>query len=40
MKQIVVLKLGDVQYGFPIEEVKEIIRYMPPTPMPDTSFYI
>lgn len=39
-KQIVVLKLGDVQYGFPIVEVKEIIKYMPPTPMPNTSCYI
>lgn len=30
-KQIVVLKLGDVKYGLPIEQVNEIIRYITPT---------
>lgn len=39
-KQIVVLKLGDVQYGFPIDDVKEIIRYIPPTKIPNSIDYL
>lgn len=39
-KQVVVFKLGDVQYGFPIERVNEIIRYMAPTKIPNTPGYI
>ena len=36
-KQVVVLKLGDVQYGFPIELVNEIIRYAAPAKLPNAS---
>lgn len=39
-KQIVVLKLGDVQYGFPIDQVKEIIRYIPPTKVANSPDYL
>lgn len=39
-KQIVVFKLGNVQYGFPIEQVKEIIRYIVPTKLPNVPNYI
>lgn len=39
-KQIAVLKLGDEQYGFPIEQVNEIIRYLVPTKIPNTPAYI
>lgn len=39
-KQVVVLKLGEVQYGFPIELVNEIIRYVAPTKIPNTPDYI
>ena len=39
-KQIVVFKLGNVQYGFPIEQVKEIIRYIAPTKLPNVPNYI
>ena len=38
-KQIVVVTLGDVQYGFPIEQVNEIIRYIPPTQVPSSPIY-
>lgn len=39
-RQVVVLKLGDVQYGFPIELVSEIIRYVAPTKIPKAPAYI
>lgn len=39
-KQVVVLKLGDIQYGFPIGLVKEIIRYVSPTKIPNIAGYI
>lgn len=39
-KQIVVFKLGDTDYGFPIEHVNEIIRYFPTTEMPDSPAYM
>jgi len=39
-KQVVVLKLGDEQYGFPIEQVNEIIRYIAPTKMPNAPGYL
>lgn len=35
-KQVVVLTLGDLQYGFPIERVNEIIRYVAPVKIPNT----
>ncbi len=38
-KQIVVINLGEVQYGFPIEEVNEIIKYIPPTKVPNAPSY-
>lgn len=39
-RQIVVFTLQNVQYGFPIEEVNEIIRYISPTPIPNAPFYL
>lgn len=39
-RQIVVFTLQNVQYGFPIEEVNEIIRYIYPTPIPNAPFYL
>lgn|GEM_PF-2529252 len=34
-KQVVVFRIGDVQYGFPIEQVNEIIKYMAPNKIPN-----
>ncbi|MHB8061927.1 MAG: chemotaxis protein CheW [Ruminiclostridium sp.] len=39
-KQVIVLKLGNVQYGFPIELVNEIIRYVAPIKIPNAPDYI
>jgi purine-binding chemotaxis protein CheW len=39
-KQVVVFMLENVQYGFAIEQVNEIIRYMVPTKIPATPDYI
>ncbi len=39
-KQVVVFMLENVQYGFAIEQVNEIIRYMAPTKIPATPDYI
>lgn len=39
-KQVVVMKLGEVQYGFPIGLVSEIIRYVAPTKIPNTPAYV
>lgn len=38
-RQIVVVNLGKVQYGFPIEQINEIIRYIPPTQVPNSPPY-
>ncbi len=38
-RQIVVVNLRGVQYGFPIEQVNEIIRYMLPTQVPNSPPY-
>ncbi|MCR4436558.1 MAG: chemotaxis protein CheW [Clostridiales bacterium] len=32
---MVVFKSGDIQYGFPIEQVNEIIRYIAPIKIPN-----
>jgi len=40
IKQIVVFKLGNVQYGFPIEQISEIINYVEPLEIPDVPGYI
>lgn len=39
-KQVVVSRLGDVRYGFPIDQVNEIIRYIAPTKIPNAPDYM
>ncbi len=38
-KQIVVINLRNVQYGIPIEQVNEIIKYIHPTQVPNSLPY-
>lgn len=40
IKQIVVFKLDNVQYGFPIEQISEIINFVDPLEIPDVAGYI
>ncbi len=40
VKQIVVFKLGETDYGFPIEQVNEIIKYIPVSKIPNSSVYV
>ncbi|WMJ77751.1 MULTISPECIES: chemotaxis protein CheW [unclassified Sedimentibacter] len=40
IKQIVVFKLGETDYGFPIEQVNEIIKYIPVSKIPNSSAYM
>lgn len=40
IKQIVVFKLDNVQYGFPIEQISEIIDFAAPIEIPDVPGYI
>lgn len=39
-KQVVVFKLGETDFGFPIEHVSEIIKYIPVTDIPNSSPYV
>ena len=39
-KQVVVFRLGNERYGFPIDQVNEIIRYIAPTRMPNVPDYM
>lgn len=39
-KQVVVFDLDETQYGFPISQVSEIIRYMAPNKIPNSLDYI
>lgn len=39
-KQIIVFMIDNVQYGFLIEQVDEVIRYIVPTKVPNVSEYI
>jgi len=38
-RQLVVFKIGNEEYAIPIEQVKEIIDYLPVTTLPDTPAY-
>lgn len=38
-RQLVVFKIGNEEYAIPIEQVKEIIDYLPVTRLPDTPAY-
>lgn len=38
-RQIVVVSLRNIQYGFPIEQINEIINYIPPTQLPNSPSY-
>lgn len=40
IKQIVVFKLDNVQYGFPIEQISEIINFVDPLEIPDVPGYL
>ncbi|HHU31183.1 MAG TPA: hypothetical protein GXZ50_00770 [Clostridia bacterium] len=37
--QIVVFKLEDTSYGFPIDHINQIIKYVEPVKLPNTSEY-
>ncbi len=39
-KQIVVFALGETDFGFPIEHVNEIIKYIPVTDIPNSPVYV
>ena len=39
-KQMVVFTLGEADFGFPIEHVSEIIKYIPVTDIPNSSPYV
>lgn len=39
-KQIVVFTVGGMDFGFPIEHVNEIIKYIPVTDIPDSPTYV
>lgn len=38
-EQVVVFRLGDEEYAVPIEQVREIINYIPVTKLPNTPDY-
>ncbi|HWR61625.1 MAG TPA: chemotaxis protein CheW [Clostridia bacterium] len=40
IKQIVIFKLDNVQYGFPIGQINEIINFVAPIEIPDVPDYI
>jgi purine-binding chemotaxis protein CheW len=39
-EQLVVFALGDDEYGVPIANVQEIIRYVPPRPIPGSPSHV
>ncbi len=38
--QVVTFEVGGQEYAFPIAEVREIVRYTPPTPFPETPPWV
>ncbi len=40
VKQVIVFKLGDTDYGFPIDSVDEIIKNVPVMNIPNSSNYV
>ena len=39
-KQIIVFSLGENEFGFPIDSVSEIIKYVPVTSIPNSSLHV